>query len=267
MCTALVRYDPGAAWPLLVAFVRDEDRGRETLAPDTWWPEQPTVIAARDARAGGTWLALDARDGDGTSRIAFVQNQIGPHVSFPNADSSPSRGQLPLVALAESGFDAADIAGLKHYQPFHLVLATPGESHGVDWWQWNGTRLDHVELQAGMHLVASRGLELGGERERRATLLARFAQAATPDPDPALDSATAWTPWLELLDGRAAQPDDLGGLVVHSVTQRPGFGTVGATLVAIAADGRTRYDVNDTTSLSPDAWTQVTIPSPSVAGR
>jgi hypothetical protein len=261
MCTAVVRLEPDAAWPILLGFVRDEERSRTTHAPDHWWPEQPTVLGARDERAGGTWLAVDL----GSRDIAFVQNQIGPHVSFPDASASPSRGRLPLAALADGDFDVASLDALDTYQPFHLVHVRAGDSPTATWWQWSGASLERLELQPGIHLVASRGLDLPGERERRATHLERFANAATPDPDPALDPRGAWGEWIDLLDGRDAQPGDLGGIVLHSVPERPAFGTVGATLVGIAADGRVRYDVNDTTSVSPDAWSQVRAASASMS--
>lgn len=270
MCTTLVRFDPDGAWPLLAGFVRDEDRGRETQPPGFWWPEHPTAFGARDARAGGTWLALDVGSAPGEQGLAFVQNQIGPHVSFPDPASSPSRGQLPIRALAAGAafsFDAPDLAALvPRFQPFHLVHARPHAAR-LDWWQWNGVELVHAALQPGMHIVASRGIDLPGERERRAGQLQRFAQAAAPEPDPSLPVREAWGDWIELLDGRDARPDDMGGLVVHSVRERPGFGTVGATLVAIAADGRSRFDWNARPDVAPDAWSRTDVASASVAHR
>lgn len=261
MCTAIVRYEPGSEWPLLVAFVRDEDRGRETDPPGFWWPDHPGMFGGRDTRAGGTWLAVGLR----TARLAFVQNQIGPHVSFPDESASPSRGQLPLHALAQPQLDLRDLDSLERYQPFHLL--TCGRYEPPRWWQWSGTTLEQVTLQPGIHLVASRGLGLAGERERRATQLERFAAAASPRPEPGLAPADAWSEWLSLLDGRDAQPGDFGGLVVHSVPERPGFGTVGATLVAIASDGRVRYDVNAATDLMPDAWAPADLAAAGASAR
>lgn len=261
MCTTILRIDPGAAWPLLLAFVRDEERGRETEPPRFWWPDRPRLVGGRDVRAGGTWLAVDVGEqAHARASVAFVQNQVGPHVTFPNG-ASPSRGELPLRALEHGcSFEPAQLDDLEHYQPFHLVLAHADRDDGaVDWWQWSGRRLDHLQVQAGIHLVASRGIGMAGERERRANELARFAAAATPRPEPELEPRQAWGEWIDLLDGRNAQPDDLGGLVVHSVRERPGFGTVGASLVGIAADGRVRYDVNAATDLAPDGWSAVQV--------
>lgn len=261
MCTALLSHDPGAEWPLLLAFVRDEERGRVTDPPGFWWPEQPGVFGGHDARAGGTWLAVDVRAG----RAAFVQNQIGPHVTFPDAARSPSRGQLPLLALADPALELADLPQLEQYQPFHLVTAGLGEA--PRWRQWSGSQLEQVGLQPGVHVIASRGIGMPGERERRASLLERLAGEPRPEPAPGMAPSDAWGAWIDVLDGRSAAPDDFTGLVVHSVAERPGFGTVGATLVALAADGRVRYDVNATTTLSPGSWSQADAESASVPSR
>jgi hypothetical protein len=254
MCTAVVRLDADSAWPILVAFVRDEERGRETDAPAFWWPEHPAVFGGHDQRAGGTWLAVDVE----TRQVAFVQNQIGPHVTFPDPAHSPSRGNLPVRALA----GAAQIEQLERYQPFQLVTL---HGNGAHWLRWSGSEATAVDLQPGIHIIASRGIDLPGERERRATHLERFANAADPDPALDLDTRRAWGDWIDLLDGRNATPGDLTGIVLHSVPERPAFGTVGATLVAVAADGRIRYDINATTTLDPDAWSQVHVPSASMS--
>jgi hypothetical protein len=262
MCTVLVRLDPDGTWPVLVAFVRDEDRDRPTSPPDAWWPEHPSFVGGRDEVAGGTWLAVDA----GTPpAIALLTDQFDPAATLPDPALSPTRGTLPLLAL-ERGvhFDLEDdVPGDVHaYQPFHLVSVTPDTAGwNVERWGWDGTALDHEELGAGDHVVASRALTLPGERERRARILAAMSRLGEVDPDPARPVDTAWGDWLELLDGRGVAPDDLDQLTVCSVRQRPGFGTVGASLVGIAADGRVRYDVNRTASVSPDAWTSVAISS------
>lgn len=250
MCTALVQLDPGGAWPVLVAFVRDEDRGRETREPGFWWPEQPTVLGGRDERAGGTWLAVDVR----ARRVALLLNHLAPDSLVPSLATPTSRGGLPLAALREAGGFDLEPLPLDTYEPFNLVHLD-GEQGA--WWRWSGLQLDRTDLGAGLHLVASRTLSIPGERERRADQLARFGVVPRPDPDPSLSPQEAWGPWIELLDGRQVQPDDMGALSVRSVSERPGFGTVGASLVALGADGRTRFDVNRTTDLDPAAWQQV----------
>ncbi len=258
MCTVLVRLDPDGTWPVLVAFVRDEDRDRPTAPPDAWWPEHPNFLGGRDEFAGGTWLVVDA---DAPPALALLTDQFDPAATLPDPATSPTRGTLPLLALARGvHFDLeADAPGNVHdYQSFHLVSVTPdGDRWNVERWGWDGTALEHEELGAGDHVIASRALTLPGERERRLGILDSMAQLDEIDPDPARPTDSAWGDWIELLDGRGVEPDDLDQLTVCRVRQRPGFGTVGASLVGIAADGRLRYDVNRTESVDPAEWVRI----------
>ncbi|MCW2922366.1 MAG: hypothetical protein JWL76_2240 [Thermoleophilia bacterium] len=264
MCTVLVRLDPDGAWPVLVAFVRDEDRDRPTSPPGAWWPQHPTFLGGRDELAGGTWLAVDTAS---PPALTLLTDQFDPAATMPDPTLSPTRGTLPLLALDRGvHFDLeADAPGDVHaYQSFHLVSVTPdaGGWH-VQRWGWDGTALDHEELAPGDHVVASRAVTLTGERERRQRLLDALSRLDAVDPDPALPTDAAWGAWLDLLDGRDVAPDDLDQLTVCSVRQRPGFGTVGASLVGFSADGRIRYDVNRTASIDPTEWTVV---SPRTSG-
>lgn len=255
MCTVLLRLDPSGAWPVLAAFVRDEDRARPTAPPDAWWPEHPTVVGGRDEVAGGTWLAVDAGE---RPALAMLTDQFDPAATLPDPAGSPTRGALPLALLARGAhFDLeADVPGdVRSYQSFHLVSALQDAGvWRVERWGWDGTYLDHEEFGTGDHLVASRALTLPGELARRERLLAAVAALGAVDLDPVHGTTQAWGDWIDLLDGRDVKPDDVDQLSINSVRQRPGFGTVGASLVGIAADGRVRYDVNRTTNLDPAAW-------------
>ena len=113
----MLRLDPGAPWPLLLAAVRDEFVDRAWDPPAEHWPEQaPGVVGGRDRTAGGTWLAVRA------DAVAALLNGV----RLPPAGARPSRGGLPLAALTGTArLTAADLAG---YDGFHLVLATPGLS-------------------------------------------------------------------------------------------------------------------------------------------
>lgn len=249
MCTVLLRLAPSAEWPVQLAFVRDEDRARPSDPPDRWWRAQPDVVGGRDGRAGGTWLAVDSA----APSVALLTDQFGTGASTPDPATSPTRGTLPLLVLERgSHFDLEADApgGVERYQPFHLVSIVREEDG--EWmaerWGWSGTALEHEPLVPGDHVVASRALSLPGEPERRQRLLTRLAEIPV-DAD--------WTPWKALLDARATLPDQLDGIAVHSVSQRPGFGTVGATLVSLARPGSVRYEANRTTTLDPASWDRV----------
>lgn len=260
MCTVLVRLDPDGAWPVLAAFVRDEDRNRPTAPPGAWWPGHPTFLGGRDEIAGGTWLVVDAGD---SPALALLTDQYDPLATLPDPAQSPTRGTLPLLALARGALfdlEADAPGGVRTYQSFHLASfgALDGEWH-AERWGWDGTALDHEDLAPGDHVIASRAPTLPGEATRRARLLDELGRLPTIDPDPALPTADAWGDWIALLDGRGVAPDDVDQLTVCSVGARPGFGTVGASLVGLSADGRVRYDVNRTASVEPDEWVRVPV--------
>ena len=261
MCTVLVRFDPHGAWPLLVAFVRDEDRDRPTSPPGAWWPGHPTFVGGRDEIAGGTWLVLDAAD---EPALALLTDQFDPAATLPDPAQSPTRGSLPLLALARGAhfdLEADAPGGVETYQSFHLFGAARDRGAWiVERWGWDGQALEHEELAPGDHVFASRATTLPGEAARRDRLRAALGALDPVDPDPARPTRDAWGSWIDLLDGRGVAPDDLDQLTVCSVRQRPGFGTVGASLVGISADGRVRYDVNRTASVDPAQWVQVALP-------
>jgi len=118
MCTVLLRFAPGNAWPLLLAAVRDEFVDRAWDPPGRYW-EDP-LLGGRDRAAGGTWLAVDPlRPG-----VAAVLNGV----------------RLPRPA----GHDG-----------FHLVRGTP---HELRVWSWDGRELVSRSLEPGDHIIVNRGI-------------------------------------------------------------------------------------------------------------
>jgi uncharacterized protein with NRDE domain len=109
-------------YPLVVAANRDEFHERPAAALAPWAPPQ-SLLAGRDLRAGGTWLALDR-----ARRFGVVTNfrDLQP----PKA-GAPSRGELIPRYLAQEGDPAHFFAALAplagSYSGFNLLLAD-GES-------------------------------------------------------------------------------------------------------------------------------------------
>ena len=68
MCLIVLAWRRHRDFPLVIAANRDEFHARPA-DPMAWWEEQPTLLAGRDLRAGGTWLGV-SRQG----RIATVTN-------------------------------------------------------------------------------------------------------------------------------------------------------------------------------------------------
>jgi uncharacterized protein with NRDE domain len=151
VCTVVTRHIPGE--PLRILALRDEFIGRDFDEPGEWWPEQPDVVGGRDRQAGGTWCASALGDG----RTALLLNRI------ERREGSPSRGVLPLAALAHGSewtreVDHHDMAA------FNLVLAGP---EGVRVWIWDATDLRRVDLPDGIHMITSAGVDAADPKTER----------------------------------------------------------------------------------------------------
>jgi hypothetical protein len=278
MCTVLLRWRPDAAWPLLMAAVRDEFLDRPWDPPAPHWPAYPSLVGGRDRQAGGTWLAVD------TTRPAVAAVLNG--VRLPAAPSRPSRGRLPLAALTDSlPTTFAD------YDGFHLVIGTLSS---VTVLSWDGVSLVRRELTPGDHIIVNAGVDATED-----PLVPHFAPllAALPDPPltradapPAASPASpmaadagsdplagpdarsttlaAWGPWLDLMRGDGLPPDDPRALLLRRefAGREPGleqfagrvYGSGSEALVALAP-GRVRYDFTPT-PFTP-AWRPI-LPTP-----
>ena len=122
MCLLMLAWRAHPRYALVVAANRDEfhERPAAPLAP--WAPPQ-SLLAGRDLRAGGTWLALDR-----ARRFGVVTNFRDLQPPKPDA---PSRGELIPRYLAQAGDPARFFAALAPqadaYSGFNLLLAN-GES-------------------------------------------------------------------------------------------------------------------------------------------
>ncbi len=246
VCTVLLRFAPGARWPLLLAAVRDEFAGRGWDPPAAHWPAQPSVWGGRDRLAGGTWLAVDRT----RPAVAALLNGIRRE---PPADGGrrPTRGALPLGGLATRDGDV--LPGIRHhaalteYDGFHLLRA---DATRVDIWSWNGSELDRHVLEPGDHIMVNIGLDNLAD-----PLVPHFMPllAALPDalPSPGLAPAEAWDGWLDLLLGDGLAPTDERSLIIdHVIPDGEGvghhYGSTSATLAAFSSDGSVRYDFTAT---------------------
>jgi uncharacterized protein with NRDE domain len=203
VCTVVVRWSPGAAVEVLA--LRDELVGRDFDDPGAWWSDQPTAVGGRDRVAGGSWCVTDTA----TGVTALVLNRP------QRRDGSPSRGVLPLLAVAHGAAwpDRLDVTGMAS---FALVLAAPD---ALTLWVFDGERLTSEVLPEGTHMVTSGGAE-DGKADR---FLAAFAQ--TP--------VTAWAATV------AEHPpaDDPAALVVHHPFDEGVYATVFGQVIA-AEPGR-----------------------------
>ena len=212
MCTVVVGFDPGAAWPVTLLGLRDEQLDRAWDPPGAWWPELgPTVRGLHDRQAGGAWLAAD----DASSHAAVVLNR---REEFPEPSAGwTSRGAIPLAAVT-AGLDAEVVARTR---TFNLVDLAPDR---VRFTSWDGDRIRSVDLGPGVHMITHEGPDTV-EVPRVSRWAPRFAAAGRPSGAP---GGSDWEPWLDVLreSGRLApdhpeaivRQDEHDGIVLASLS-------------------------------------------------
>ncbi len=262
MCTVVVSLAPKAPVPLLLLGIRDEFAGRPWQPPARHWPgpEWSPLIGGRDEQAGGTWLAVHP----GLSRVGCVLNGRG---EFAPPDRRRSRGELPLRAAAE-GHDALrklqeDPDALARYDPFYLVSADLNPFPAVLLLGWDGVSAGLTELGPATHVLTNLGHMYppgpGNLRTPADEKAARFGPkfaAHRPSGDPAATLEDAWADWLPLADGDGLSAAEPGAIIVRrELPDGRVWGSTSATLVALAADGRLRYDFQADPKTPPDPAT------------
>lgn len=276
MCTAVLSIEPGL--PVLLAGIRDELTDRAWQRPWRHWPAYPGLIGGLDLQAGGTWLAVAARE----RRVACVLNGRG---AMAPAVARRSRGDLPLRAAAGEPLLRSRLAS---FDPFHLLTAEPGRA---ELQSWDGERLAERELGPGLHFVVNSGLagdppasdgpamlpardrpapdtqESGRPRQpdaqapngrdhelARAThFMPLFATASRPVPQPGEPVRRAWAGWLPLVDGDGIDPGDPRALIVRrDLGDGRTWGTTSISLVALSPEA-VRYDFTGSPG-DPAGW-------------
>jgi uncharacterized protein with NRDE domain len=218
MCTVVLLFRPGHAWPVVYVANRDEMVDRAWDPPAAWWPELPGVVAGRDRTAGGTWMGVNAH-----GVTAAVLNRPG---SLGPASGKRSRGELPLLALAETSAAAAvdRIAALNagQWRGFNMVIA---DRTGASFVRGTGYGKPSVcALPAGVSMITAHDPN-SPDSPRVVRHLAQFRDAAAPEPE-------HWDEWRAILSDRSGPAGEQ-----INVEPRGGFGTVCSTLLAIPAAG------------------------------
>jgi hypothetical protein len=229
MCTVLLRFDPDARFPVLLAAVRDEYLARPWQPPAEHWPGR---WGGRDSAAGGTWLAVDPAEHSVSALLNGFPPRSGP-------GDRPTRGTLALDGLPEdvSAFDA-----------FHLVRAGAA-AVTVD--TWDGETLTHRTLEPGDHVIVNQGVDVNDFAPLRA------ATTPAPHPGPALSTAAAWGDWVPMLAGGSFTGVAPRSLLVHHEVDGLVYGSGSATLVALGRD-TVRYDFAAPPGPSA-AWTEISL--------
>lgn len=158
--------------------------------------------------------------------VAAILNRPG---TLGPASGKRSRGELPLLALHEPTAEAATRAicalPAADWRPFHMVLADARDAFFIAGFG-EGQAIAEALGEGVAMVTAHPPNDLSSPRTARH--LPRFQAAAAPDPD-----AGDWSAWEALLA-------DSGGATAEALNVPPlgGFGTVCASLLGLAADGR-----------------------------
>ena len=225
MCLVLVAWQTLDDWPLVVAGNRDEFHARPT-EPLHWWPDQPDVLAGRDLKAGGTWLAL-GRNG----RFATVTNYRD---AVPPKAGRRSRGKLvtDFVEGRSAPIDYVESIDRDAYSGFNLFVSD-GETLAFANNRDGAPRL----LDPGIYGLANASLDAPWHK----TLVSKARLREL------LDGGTVNSSLLlRMLDDRVLGPaDDVStdGLEfrrAHAMTApfivQPDYGTRSSTVVLHSAD-------------------------------
>ncbi len=207
MCSIILRISPGG---ILIGANRDERIDRAWDPPAQYWPEYPGVTAGRDRTAGGTWLALNQH-----GMMAAILNR---HGTLGPAPGKRSRGELPLLALAESNLEAAaaKIQSLDAgaYRSFNFVIADATSA----------ILCRGLESGAPAKQILTQGTWMITSGEPNDLILPRIARHM-----PKFDAAPAAT-WPELLADNS--PPESSAL---NIPADDGFATVSAAVITLSA--------------------------------
>lgn len=236
MCSVVILYRPGHAWPVILGANRDEMRDRPWEPPGRHWPDRPNVVAGRDLLAGGSWLGLN--DEGVVAGILNRMNTLGPQ------PGRRSRGELVLEALDHA--DAADAAWAladldpRAYRSFNMVIA---DSRNAFWLRHKGEAAEAIEimpLPAGLSMITAHDMNDTRGSARIRHFLPRFRAAPPPDPDapdpdgdPEIGKGD-WRGWEALLSSRERSAGG-GPYDAMTVDLDSGFGTVSSALIALPA--------------------------------
>ena len=150
MCLLVVAWQAHERYRLIVAANRDEFHERPA-APLARWPDPDTLLAGKDLRAGGTWLAIDR-----TRRFGVVTNFRERQRPAPDA---PSRGNLVPGYLRQAEGAGAHLLGLEPrastYSGFNLLLA---DGHSL-WYACNRAEPFSRLLAPGVHGLSNEFLD------------------------------------------------------------------------------------------------------------
>jgi uncharacterized protein with NRDE domain len=257
MCLLVLAWQSHPRYRLVVAANRDEFHARAAaaLAP---WPAPEDILAGRDLRAHGTWLALDRR-----RRFGVVTNF---RELQPPRTGAPSRGELiPAYLRGSAGaqaFCAALAACAAEYSGFNLLLAD-GES--LCYASNRATPFARA-LPPGIYGLANERLDTPWPKLARVRAgFERWLQEDGADPEGLLALLADRSPALDTTEPAGGLPREWARALSAPFVLHPEYGTRCSTVLLLGADGQLklterRFDAHGERSgqsafvLGPSEW-------------
>ncbi|WEK42092.1 MAG: NRDE family protein [Candidatus Sphingomonas colombiensis] len=211
MCVLAIAWRIHPRWKLVVAANRDEFHDRPADALHRW--EGEDIIAGRDIKAGGTWLAVS-----GKGRFAAVTNVRG----YGDPDPAlSSRGAL-VTGLAVGTIPALD--RLSGFNPFNAVLVDNDDARFLS----NRPAPVSRPLAPGLHAMSNGPLDPPWRKTiRLSNAIERWLADATHDREALFAGLRDTSP-------PSGDPDDPAPIFVES----PVYGTRCSTIVLVDASDK-----------------------------
>jgi uncharacterized protein with NRDE domain len=147
MCLIVFAWRSHPGYRLVLAANRDERHARPTRELH-WWPDRPGILAGRDLKAGGTWLAASRM-----GRFATVTNY---REGQPNKAGLQSRGELVTDFVTGDGSPEAFVHQIEdeRYAGFSLLVAS-----GDALWYVSNRGDGPVQLAPGIYGLSNATLD------------------------------------------------------------------------------------------------------------
>jgi uncharacterized protein with NRDE domain len=211
MCTLIALWRAVPGYDLVIGMNRDESAARPADPPAVF-DGDPRVVAPRDRKAGGTWLAAS-----GTGLIVALSNHRGR-----TSSTARSRGLLVLDVARQKNVGAADIFLQRtvrehEYNFWNLMVASRLDIRFV---RFDGTLLIG-QGHEGLNVMTNEGANLSTDPKAQTVgpLLTKAGWTSIEDAIRALQST---------LRTHASAPD-VAALCIHGA----GGGTVSSTILGI----------------------------------
>lgn len=227
MCTLVALHGMVPRTRLVVAANRDEFFDRPAEGPALRATGSGTLLAPRDAAAGGTWLGLN--------RFGLFAALTNVACETPDPERR-SRGLLVVDALAASSAEEAaeKIRGLPMgtYNPFNLFVADARAALSFTYQD----AVREVTNDTGVFVVGNAPLN-APEPHKLAALRTRISERLAEPQDASLDQPP--TAWLDELRDWCADHESAGprGALDAVCVHTPVYGTRSSCLLQLADGG------------------------------